>query len=149
MKHSILALAAACALAAADAGAQTCAAPALLAPNSMVQGSTCGFPKLADVFCDGTPNPGPNVVYRLTLEQASEVEFAIGSTSFEPALFVSDEACGHGRCVSAIQSGQPMPAGDYWVVVAAAEGSAEGTCGTFTLANAVTPAETIFSDSFD
>jgi hypothetical protein len=136
---------------AGSAHAQTCAAPIELAPNSTAYGSTCGHPRIADAFCDGTPNPGPNVIYRLVLEQASDVEFAIGSTSpaFEPALYVSDGGCLSTRCASALRPAQTLPAGDYWIIVAAASTSADGSCGSFGLANVVTPADTIFSGSFD
>ncbi len=134
-----------------DAGAQTCAVPRPLAPNTIVEGATCGVPKIADTFCDGTPNPGPNIVYRLTLEQPSDVELMIGTTSppFEPTVYLSDAACSSGRCVSALEPVQTLPAGDYWIIVGASEVSSDGACGAYTLANFVSPANTIFSGSFD
>lgn len=147
-----VALASVCVLA-ADLHAQTCVAPLTLEPNTTVPGSTCGHQKVTDVFCDGTPNPGPNVVYRLSLPEPSTVDFAIGTTSppFDPAVHVSDGSCASHRCASTVHPAQTLPAGDYWVIVGASDQSTEGSCGNYLLANFVTPApaETIFSDSFD
>lgn len=133
--------------------AQTCAAPLPLAANDTVYGSTCGGLKLADAFCDGTVNPGPNTVYRFSLAETSTVEFALGSMSppFDPAMYVSDSDCASNRCAIALRPAQIMPPGDYWIIVGASSPSSEGSCGNFILSNLVTPvaADTIFSATFD
>lgn len=138
-------------LASSGAPAQTCSAPIPLVPDSTTYGTTCGASRIAESFCDGTPNPGPNVVYHLTLEHPGVVDFMIGSLSpgFDPTLYVSTGDCIAGGCASAFDPAEPFPAGDYWIVVAASSASPVGSCGSFVIANTVTPSEAIFSDTFD
>jgi hypothetical protein len=126
--------------------AQSCDAPLAFAPNSSAAASTCG-----------SPGAEPSTVFRFTLEQPYVVDFSLaGGPGFDPALCVVDAAdpCNTRPCLAAGSRSRPLmqnslPAGTYWLIVAATPDSAPGTCGSFMLANEATPLDVVYANGFD
>jgi hypothetical protein len=140
-------------LASMPAGAQTCAEPMQMPPDSAVTAFTCG----AENFTPPALS-GPGAVLRLTLDHPASVDFTLAGIEpqFDPALCVMDATneCGAGPCLATGNALTPtvlddLPAGAYWVIVTASPGSAAGSCGMFNLMNQLVPGDIILANGFD
>jgi hypothetical protein len=152
-RDAIVILTALAGLASIPAGAETCAEPLPLPPESAVTAFTCG----AENFTPPALS-GPGAVLRLTLDQPASVDFTLAGIEpqFAPALCVMDAAneCGAGPCLATGNALTPtvlddLPAGAYWVIVTASPDSAAGSCGMFSLMNQIVPGDTILANGFD
>ena len=138
--------------------AQTCAAPIVLTPGTTVTASTCDGLRVADTFCGGVPNPGPNTVFRFDVSSplSGHLTLISGSTSFAPVMYLMDGAasCDSAPCLATGDTTTPiafdgLAPGGYWLVIAAPPNASSDACGAFALSNDATELDSIFADGFD
>jgi hypothetical protein len=146
------ALGAACVvgIAAGEAGAQTCGSPLTMAPDSIVETTSCSGQPFA-----GGGVSGPGAVLDFTLDHPSSVTFGVAANLFSPSVCVVNAGeCATDTCLATGEAGAPvtldaLPEGSYWVIVTASPFDAPGACGMFELVNDTQAADTILANGFD
>jgi hypothetical protein len=140
------------------APAQSCAAPIALIAGNTYMGSTCEGTHVADTFCGGLANPGPNTVFRFAVGPplAGQLTLVAQSAEFTPVMYLMDGAqpCDSAPCVAVGDTFTPIPfdglaPGEYWLVIAAAPSATPGSCGEFSLSNDASPVESILANGFE
>lgn len=138
--------------------AQSCFAPIPLIAGITSNASTCDGTHVADTFCGGVNNPGPNTVFRFTVGPplTGQLTLAAQSAGFTPVMYLMDgaEPCDSAPCFSVGDTFTPIPfdglnPGEYWLVVAAEPNAEPGTCGEFALSNNASVVNSIFTDGFE
>lgn len=141
--------------------AQTCTVPAAWPGNGQLfAGTTCGGERVAESFCNSNyGNPGPNFVVRIFLNHtATAITLTGGESGFDLVMYLADgaDSCDSARCVAEGSPGTPInlagiPAGEYWLFIAAAEQNQTGACGAFVLTadGDLSGNDVIFADGFE